>query len=134
MIYFAHRGASAEAVQNTVPAFKRARELGASYYELDVHLTKDGALVVHHDYSLLSTAGKDVHIKDVTFSKLQTCPLHNAFGVERVFVPRLEEVLPVILPGLELLNIGLKHADTRYPGIEENLLAFLRSQYPQILP
>lgn len=134
MIYFAHRGASAEAVQNTVPAFKRARELGASCYELDVHLTKDGALVVHHDYSLLSTAGKDVHIKDVTFSKLQTCPLQNAFGVERLFVPRLEEVLPVVAPGLELLNIELKNDDNRYPGIEEKLLAFLHARYPQILP
>lgn len=134
MIYFAHRGASAEAVQNTVPAFVRARELGASRYELDVHLTQDGILAVHHDYSLLSTAGKDVYVKDVTFAELQTCPLQNAFNAQELFVPRLADVLPVIAPGLELLNIELKNDDNRYPGIEEKLLAFLHAQYPQILP
>lgn len=134
MIYFAHRGASAEAVQNTVRSFERARELGASRYELDVHLTQDGTLVVHHDYSLLSTAGADVEIKNLSFEALQAYPLKNAFNAEKVFVPQLEEVIPAVMPGLELLNIELKNDDNRYPGIEEKLLALLRSHFPQILP
>ena len=45
----AHRGASHERPENTLPAFTRAVELGADGVELDVHLTADGALVVHHD-------------------------------------------------------------------------------------
>ena len=134
MIYFAHRGASAEAVQNTIPAFVRARELGASRYELDVHLTQDTVLAVHHDYSLLSTSGKDVYLKDVTFAKLQTYPLQNVFSAQTLFVPHLADVLSVIAPGLELLNIELKNDDNRYPGIEEKLLEFLHARYPQILP
>lgn len=134
MIYFAHRGASAQAVQNTVRSFERARALGASYYELDVHLTQNGALVVHHDYSLLSTAGANVQIKDVTFSALQTYPLENAFSAEKLFVPRLSDVIPAVMPGLELLNIELKNDGNVYPGIEERLLAFLRARFPQILP
>jgi glycerophosphoryl diester phosphodiesterase len=45
----AHRGASRERPENTVAAFVRAAELGADGVELDVHLTADGVLVVHHD-------------------------------------------------------------------------------------
>lgn len=134
MIYFAHRGASAEVVQDTVPAFERARELGASCYELDVHLTQDGTLAVHHDYSLLSTAGADVQIKNVTFAELQNYPLINRFGPEHLFVPRLEEVILSVAPGLKLLNIELKNDGNLYPGIEKTLLEFLRERFPHLLP
>ncbi len=45
----AHRGASWELPENTLPAFERAVELGADYVELDVHAANDGTLVVCHD-------------------------------------------------------------------------------------
>ena len=45
----AHRGASREQPENTLAAFRRALELGGDAVELDVHLTQDGVLVVHHD-------------------------------------------------------------------------------------
>ena len=45
----AHRGASRAERENTVGAFKRARELGSEAAELDVRVTKDRVLVVHHD-------------------------------------------------------------------------------------
>ena len=45
----AHRGASAELPENTLPAFERAIELGADFVELDVHAAADGSLVVCHD-------------------------------------------------------------------------------------
>jgi glycerophosphoryl diester phosphodiesterase len=44
-----HRGAPRAAPENTVAAFRRARELGADGVELDVRRTADGALVLHHD-------------------------------------------------------------------------------------
>jgi glycerophosphoryl diester phosphodiesterase len=44
-----HRGAPREAPENTLPAFRRAIELGADAVELDVHATADGVAVVHHD-------------------------------------------------------------------------------------
>ncbi|MHB8470947.1 MAG: glycerophosphodiester phosphodiesterase [Gaiellaceae bacterium] len=49
MIVIAHRGASAERPENTLPAFERAIELGADYVELDVHADAGGRLVVTHD-------------------------------------------------------------------------------------
>lgn len=45
----AHRGASWERPENTLPAFERAIELGADFVELDVHAAADGTLVVTHD-------------------------------------------------------------------------------------
>ena len=49
MLVIAHRGASAELPENTLPAFERAIEIGADYVELDVHVDGDGRLVVTHD-------------------------------------------------------------------------------------
>lgn len=49
MLVIAHRGASAELPENTLPAFERAIELGADYVELDVHADREGRLVVTHE-------------------------------------------------------------------------------------
>ncbi|MGN6692699.1 MAG: glycerophosphodiester phosphodiesterase [Aquihabitans sp.] len=48
----AHRGASAAAPENTVEAFRLARELGADWVELDARRTVDGKVIVHHDAEL----------------------------------------------------------------------------------
>ena len=45
----AHRGASRERPENTLPAFERAIELGADGVEFDLHLHADGVIRVHHD-------------------------------------------------------------------------------------
>src|SRR5688572_25175612 len=48
----AHRGASAHDTENSLAAYRRAIALGADGIELDVHATRDGHLVVHHDPAL----------------------------------------------------------------------------------
>lgn len=53
----AHRGASQDAPENTLTAFRLAREMGADWVELDAHLTKDGEVVVMHDSKLERTTG-----------------------------------------------------------------------------
>ncbi len=131
MIYFSHRGANTQRVQNTTEAFALAHEQGARYFELDVHLLKDGTLAVHHDYSLLSTAGVDVQLKDLTATDLKKYPLKNPFTQSPVYVSLLSEILPILTPGLELLNIELKNDDTIYPGLEETVLKALP---PALLP
>ncbi len=131
MIYFSHRGSNTKRVQNTVEAFALAQAQGATYYELDVHLLRDGQLAVHHDYSLLSTAGVDVRLKDLTSTELSNYPLINPFTSHPVFVPLLQDVLPVIIPDLCLLNIELKNDDNKYPGLETAVLLFLK-QYAQL--
>ena len=52
MFVIAHRGASSEEKENTLPAFERAIELGADYVEFDIQASRDGELVVFHDLRL----------------------------------------------------------------------------------
>ncbi len=54
-LVFAHRGGSALAPENTIAAFDRGLALGADGLELDVHLSRDGVVVVHHDRTLERT-------------------------------------------------------------------------------
>jgi len=54
---YAHRGASAECPENTLPAFERALELGCDALEMDVHLTRDNQLIVAHDDLATRTTG-----------------------------------------------------------------------------
>jgi glycerophosphoryl diester phosphodiesterase len=51
-LVIAHRGASAEEKENTLPAFERAIAVGADFVELDVQMSADGELVVFHDLDL----------------------------------------------------------------------------------
>ena len=133
MIYFAHRGLSALRVQNTTESFALACEKGAQCYELDVHLLKDGALAVHHDYSLANTAGVDSKLSDLTAAELKKYPLKNTFSATVLTVPLLEEIIPLVLPGLEILNIEIKNDNNVYPGIEEILLRALK-KWPELAP
>ncbi len=134
MIYFAHRGASIELPQNSVAAFARARALGATAYELDVHLLRDGQLAVHHDYSLLATTGVDAPLGTLTQADLAKYPLLNAFTAEKCTIPLLRDVLPVVRENLACLNIEIKNDGNYYPGIEKVLLNELHAQAPEMLP
>lgn len=55
----AHRGASGVEQENTVAAYRRAVEMGAEGIELDVRMTADGALIVHHDAEVKPRDGGD---------------------------------------------------------------------------
>ena len=69
---YAHRGYhSTEFPENTLPAFERAVENGFGA-ELDVHLTKDGKLVVFHDDDLKRVAGEDIAVETSTLAELQS--------------------------------------------------------------
>ncbi len=134
MIYFAHRGASFQHVQNSLPAFALAREQGATHYELDLHLTKDRFLVVHHDHSLLSTTGYDIQLAGLSLDDLKKYPLQNKFDTRELFVPSFKEVLPVIVEDLQLLNLEFKNEGNCYPGIEEHTLQVLNTFVPEVFP
>jgi len=57
---YAHRGASAERPENTMPAFERAVEIGVDALEMDVHLTRDEHLIVAHDDTAARTTGAQI--------------------------------------------------------------------------
>ena len=89
-----HRGAASLEPENTLISFQRAVKDGADAIELDVHLSKDGEVVVHHDFVLDRTAvrGRTTGaIKDLTYDELQEVGL--AFG-QRIM--KLSEVFEKI--------------------------------------
>ena len=68
---FAHRGASAYAPENTLPAFEKAVDICADGVELDIHLSRDSRLVVIHDEMLDRTTNGHGFVKDFTLAELK---------------------------------------------------------------
>ncbi|MFZ1122713.1 MAG: glycerophosphodiester phosphodiesterase [Candidatus Binataceae bacterium] len=79
----AHRGASGEYPENTLAAFRVAAEAGAPYFELDVHMTRDGVVVVSHDPELSRTCGLDAAIRDLTLAELKRADAGWGFTTSR---------------------------------------------------
>ena len=86
-----HRGAHQTHPENSVPAFLRAIELGADAIELDVHGTRDGTLVVHHDAEVNAPGARRHRIADLTFADLSSYKLRD-----EVEIPTLPAVLSAI--------------------------------------
>ena len=108
-LIFAHRGASHEAPANTLPAFLLAAELGADGIELDVHLSRDGEIVVIHDFELEATTDGQGPVAARTLAELKGLDAGGwfdpLFAGERI--PTLQEVVDAVGDRL-LLNIELK--------------------------
>jgi len=99
---YAHRGASAERPENTMPAFERAVEVGVDALELDVHLTRDGHLIVAHDDTALRTCGAQLAWADLDLPDTQRLDAGwgflaadgtRPFAGKGIRVPTFEEVL-----------------------------------------
>ena len=69
-LVFAHRGGSTLAPENTMAAFDRGMAAGADGLELDVHLSRDGVVVVHHDRLLDRTTRATGPIRERTAAEL----------------------------------------------------------------
>jgi glycerophosphoryl diester phosphodiesterase len=112
LFLYAHRGASAEAPENTLAAFCRAVETGADGIELDVHLCADGVPVVIHDETLERTTDGCGQIATCSLARLRKLDAGSwfapIFAGERV--PTLEDTLR-LLAGRLRLNLEVK--DTR---------------------
>lgn len=116
----AHRGASGELPENTLPAFERAIEATADMIETDLHLSRDGVIVIHHD-AHLERLGKPGEIRDYTAAELAELNAAPAASVaERM--PTLLDLLDGFGERMEF-NLELKVGATEpYPGIEERVL------------
>jgi glycerophosphoryl diester phosphodiesterase len=98
----AHRGNSSQYPENTIPAFQSAISLQLDWAELDVHMTKDGRLVVTHDASTGRVGERDLTIAQRTYDELKTVDVAHKFRetyqltlaqCPRQTIPLLEEVL-----------------------------------------
>ncbi len=116
----AHRGASGQLPENTLPAFERAVALGADMIEIDLHRTRDGAVVVRHDAGLEGLGGRG-EIGDASLDQVRAL---DAGGGARV--PLLDEVLDAL--GSQIpFNLELKCPGRgAYEGLEELALEAVR--------
>lgn len=120
---WAHRGASAYAPENTIPAFKQAIQMGADGIEFDVQRTVDGHLVVIHDETINRTSNGFGKVADLTLEQLRLCNFINGFvGYSKVQIPTLREVLELLQPTGVAINIELKNTIELYPGMENDAL------------
>ncbi len=115
----AHRGGPKEAPENTLAAFASAFARGVPMVECDVHLTRDGEVIIIHDETLERTTNGTGWVMDQTLAELKQWDAGNG---ERL--PALAELVELARPsGAELL-IELKSPHL-YPGIEFKVLTEL---------
>ena len=129
MKIIAHRGFSGIYPENTMLAFRKAIEIGADGIELDVHLSKDGQVMIIHDEALKRTTGLDGVISDYTREELEKISAGKTKNDEFGFtpIPSLEEYLAFMAEHKDkFTNIELKTAPVYYPEIEEKTLELVR--------
>ncbi|MDD1649382.1 MAG: hypothetical protein LUO80_03165 [Methylococcaceae bacterium] len=109
LFVYAHRGASAEAPENTLAAFRRALDAGADGIEMDVHLASDGVPVVIHDDTLERTTDGSGAVAAHRAAQLQTLDAGSWFGPHFAGepLPTLEEALR-LLAGRLRINLEVK--------------------------
>ncbi|MEH7225571.1 glycerophosphodiester phosphodiesterase [Bacillus sp. JJ1566] len=126
---YGHRGAKGIYPENTLLSFEKAIDHGVDGLELDVHLTKDGEVVVIHDETLERTTNGEGWIKDLTLAEIKKYSAGEPFTHFQEYeeawnkeqVPTLEEVLILLEPYHVELNIELKTSSVAYEGIEEKV-------------
>lgn len=107
----AHRGAKREHRENTLPAFLTAVERGAQGIELDVHATRDGVVVVHHDPHL-GPQMSDAAYAGRALAELTAAELREVPFADGTVVPTLSEVLTAVPPSVTV------YVEVKASGIE----------------
>ena len=106
----AHRGYSAKAPENTLPAFKMCMDEGFTAAELDVQMLKDGTVIVMHDDNLKRTTGMDKNVWEVTYDEIKD--LDNGSFFDKSFagtkIPTLDEVLKLAGSGENKLYLNIE--------------------------
>lgn len=127
ILIWAHRGASGYLPENTLPAFRKAAELGADGVELDIQMTKDGEIVVCHDETINRTSNGKGWIKDYNLAALKLFDFSKVQkGAEPCEIPTLREVFELLKPTGLTINIELKTGVVFYEGIEEKTIALVK--------
>lgn len=110
-----HRGASALAPENTLRAIRLAIEYRLDFVEVDVHLSRDGELVVHHDPELVDEHGVRASVVELTVAELARVPKGDG-----EVVPTLADVFAVAAG-----RIGV-YVELKAPGTSDALGALVR--------
>lgn len=113
MYVVGHRGCAGLLPENTILGFRHAIGLGVDMLECDVHLTRDGHLIVMHDPLVDRTTNGTGAIADLSFAQMRAL---DAGRTERV--PTLDEVLEVVGAAGKPLLLELKGEETAGPALD----------------
>ena len=121
-LVIAHRGASGYRPENTLSAFELAVDQRADMIEIDLHRSRDGAIVIRHDEHLRSL-GCGLEIAAMDLAEIQKLDAGDG-----QIVPTLEEVLDRFGRAIAF-NLEIKRgSDARYPGLEADALEAVESR------
>ena len=126
-LVIAHRGGAALAPENTLDAFRNAIALGVDMIEIDVHLSRDGHVIVIHDNTVDRTTNGHGRIADMTLEQIKALDAGKKFSEKFTGekIPILEETLETLNGKVALLLEIKKDHDSLYPGLEEKVVDIL---------
>jgi len=155
---FGHRGSAGTHPENTLESFRAAVEARVQYLEFDIHMTRDGEVVVSHDDHLERNCGRAGVIREMTYADLQKADAGRMFTLDGatfpfrdngIRVPRLSEVLAefpklrmivevkqiapsVVVPMLELIDRAGMRRSVLVASEHQQPLAEIRKLAPEI--
>src|SRR6267143_4328122 len=126
MLVIAHRGASGNAPENTLAAFRKAVALGATFIETDLQLSRDAHFVAIHDATVNRTTNGQGAVHDMKLAELRRLDAGSWFGSEFAgeHIPTLEEILDFAKKHDVVFYLELKPSGSW--GGEHALIASLR--------
>ena len=113
-LVWAHRGACAYAPENTMEAFQLAIDMKADGIEIDVHLSKDGRIMVLHDAKIDRTSNGQGLVTDYTMEELKAFDFgYHFYNGERrgIKIPTLDELYELYSKTDMTINIEIKSVD-----------------------
>lgn len=124
MKIYAHRGCSGAYPENTLVAFRAAAELPITGVEIDVHLTRDGEIVVIHDEKVNRTTNGKGYVKDKTLKELHELDCGSWYSEEwsGEKIPTLDEIFDIFEDTNHRLNIELKTDVFPYDGLADKVV------------
>ena len=124
----AHRGYSERYPENTLPAFEQAVLAGADMIELDIHLSRDGQIVVIHDDTIDRTSNGSGPVSGLTFAELRKYNYNNGMAVQGfVEIPSLADVIDLV-GNRVLLNVEIKKDQKNKEVIVKKLVDLLEKK------
>jgi len=132
VLVVAHRGGAALAPENTLAAFENALKISVDMVECDVHLSKDGELVVMHDPNVSRTTDGNGQINEMTLAEIKKLNAAAKFSSGTFAAqppPTLGELLDLVKgkTGIQI-EIKLAAGNVRYPGIEKKVADMLNTK------
>ncbi|MGG1596187.1 glycerophosphodiester phosphodiesterase [Paenibacillus naphthalenovorans] len=124
MLVISHRGASGYAPENTMNAFQLAVDMKADGIELDLHLTKDGEVVICHDDDVERTTNGHGLIKELTLAQLRSLDAGSWYdeSFSGASIPTLREFMTFAAGTGMLINLEIKNIPYYHKGIEEKVV------------